>query len=264
MDDIEIVPGRFMHSLQHNGACLLGAFDGERVVGFVFGALATAEWLTERIDNVAAARLQMYSVMMGVRPEYQSTGLGYRLKLAQREFALRLGIRLITWTFDPLESRNGYFNISKLGVVCQRYLRNFHGDMGGINAGLQTDRFHVDWWVTGNRVQKRLSGERAPLKLEAFIGGGAEVVSRCRLDDRGAQIPPDSFAASHSQILLAEVPADFQAIKAVDMGVAHAWRSYTRELFESHFGRGYVVTDFVRSREEDGRDHSYYVLTQAG
>jgi predicted GNAT superfamily acetyltransferase len=125
MDDLEVIPARFMHALQHNGASLLGAYDGQRIVGFVFGVLGTVEDLDERIDQVAAARLQMYSVIMGVLPEYQGMGIGHRLKLAQREFALRIGVRLITWTFDPLESRNAHLNITKLGVISHRYERDF-------------------------------------------------------------------------------------------------------------------------------------------
>jgi GNAT superfamily N-acetyltransferase len=117
MSDLEALPGRFLHAMHFNGACLLGAFDGTELVGFVFGLLSTVEGLTERIDQVAAARLQMYSAIMGVLPEYQGAGIGYRLKVAQREFAMRIGVRLITWTFDPLEGRNGHLNIRKLGAI---------------------------------------------------------------------------------------------------------------------------------------------------
>jgi predicted GNAT superfamily acetyltransferase len=78
MSDLEVMPSRLMNALRYNGAALLGAYDGDRCVGFVLGALATVEGLTDRIDQIAAARLQMYSVIMGVLPEYQAKGVGYQ------------------------------------------------------------------------------------------------------------------------------------------------------------------------------------------
>ncbi len=260
MGEIEVLPGRFLHALQKNGACLLAAFDGDRVVGFVFGLLGTVEDLEGRIDQIAAARLQMYSAIMGVLPEYQGQGIGYRLKVAQREFALRIGVRLITWTYDPLESRNAFFNIGKLGVVCHRYFRNFHGELGGINRGLPTDRFYIDWWVTSNRVKGRLSSNRAPLSYSAFSGGGAELINLA--SRQGAwPVPPDTFSQSDSRLLLVEIPANIQFIKEGNQDLAVAWREHTRNLFEYYFDRNYLVTDFVRNRDEDGFERSYYVLT---
>jgi predicted GNAT superfamily acetyltransferase len=263
MDDLEVIPARFMHALQHNGASLLGAYDGERMVGFVFGLLGTVQDLEHRIDQVAAARLQMYSAIMGVLPEYQNLGLGYRLKLAQREFAIRIGVRLITWTFDPLESLNGFFNVVKLGVVCHRYLRDFHGPMGGINEGLETDRFHVDWWVTSNRVQVRLSGQRGALGLPALQQGGAVLVNEITRNAAGLPVPPDRFLKSEHRILLIEIPDNFQLMKRQDMALALNWRSHGRALFEHFFQNHYLVTDFVRHQEPGGTFCSYYVLSHA-
>ncbi|MGH2536544.1 MAG: hypothetical protein ACRDHL_04040 [Candidatus Promineifilaceae bacterium] len=260
MDDVEIIPGRFLHAVQYNGNCLLGAYDDGRLVGFVLGILATVEAPPERPDRVAASRLQLYSAIMGVLPEFQSSGVGYRLKLAQREFALRLGVRLVTWTFDPLESRNGFFNVAKLGVVCHRYLRDFHGPMSGINAGLPSDRFNVEWWVTSNRVKTRLSRERRPLKLGAFLAAGATLINPAGLNRQGLPTPAAEPNLSDDRILLLEIPPRFQELKAADMALAQAWRLHCRDLFERYFGRNYLLTDFVRHEDEDGRARSYYVL----
>jgi predicted GNAT superfamily acetyltransferase len=260
MGDLEILPGRFLHALKHNGACLLGAYDGDKVVGFVFGLLGTKEDLKGRIDEVAAARLQMYSAIMGVLPEYQGLGLGYRLKLAQREFALRIGVRLVTWTFDPLESRNAYFNIGKLGVICHQYLRDFHGQLGGINFGLPTDRFYVEWWVTSNRVKGKLSSDRGPLNLDAYLDGGAELVNTAKVVDDYLLEPASDFIRSQKRILMVEIPADIQSIKQTDIALATAWRNHSRRLFEHYFEQNYLVTDFVRQSGDSGLNHSYYVL----
>ena len=261
MGDLEILPSRFLHAMQFNGACLLAAADGDRVVGFVFGALATVEGLTERIDQVAAARLQMYSAIMGVLPEYQESGVGYRLKLGQREFALRIGVRLITWTFDPLESRNAHFNIGKLGVVTHRYLRDFHGPMTGLNAGLPSDRFYVEWWVTSNRVKSRVDARRGRLELAAYRGGGAVIVNEATRTPQGFARPADGVLKDNGRILLVEIPGSIQAVKAADMDLALAWRLHTRELFEHYFAANYLVTDFVRDPHNGDADRSYYVLT---
>ncbi|MEZ4515929.1 MAG: hypothetical protein R3C44_03495 [Chloroflexota bacterium] len=103
MADREAIPGHAMHAMQQNGALVLGAFDGGDMVGFALAILATIEDSNNRPDQVAAARLKMYSVIAGVLPEYQKSGVGFQLKMAQREYALRIGIRLITWTYDPLK-----------------------------------------------------------------------------------------------------------------------------------------------------------------
>ena len=98
--------------------------------------------------------------MAGVHPAYRNRGLGYSLKLAQREHVLAQGIDLITWTFDPLETRNATLNFHKLGAVCNTYLPNLYGDMrDGLNAGLPSDRFQVDWWIASERVAQRLAGQ---------------------------------------------------------------------------------------------------------
>lgn len=270
MSDLEIIPARFMHALVHNGACLLGAYDGPELVGFNFGVIATVEGLHERIDQVAAARLKMYSVIMGIHPDYQHLGIGYDLKLAQREFALRIGIRLITWTFDPLESRNGWLNIGKLGAVCDRYLRDFHGQMSGINAGLPTDRFEVSWWVTSNRARSRTGNrvnkrgerqQRHPLELSSILGGGGVLINEGSWDKHGFIVPVADVAIPQARILLVEIPSNYQAMKKHHFPLAQQWRQHTRTLFEYLFAEGFVVTDFARKQEAGEPLRTFYVLT---
>lgn len=262
--DVEVIPGRAMHAIQHNGGLLLGAIDTEhddKLVGFIFAVIGTVQGLDNRIDQVAAARLQLYSTIMGVLPGYQGRSIGYRLKLAQREYALRLGIRLVTWTYDPLESRNGWLNIGKLGAICHQYLPNFHGDVGGINAGLPTDRFYVEWWVTGNRVRARVNKKRRPLGYAALIGGGAGLVNEAAFNDEGLPVPPAGFAESESNIVMVEIPPNFQQIKQQDMALARRWREHTGELFSHYFAHDFIVTDFARHQDDSGRERTYYVLT---
>lgn len=261
MEDIEIIPARTMHAIWYNGGVLLGAYDGDELVGFVFGVLGTVRGLHNRIDQVAAARLQLYSTILGVLPEYRNRGVAYQLKVAQREFALRLGIRLVTWTFDPLVSGNGWLNIGKLGAVCHQYIRDYHGELGGINAGLNTDRFYVEWWVTGNRVRGRVGRSRRPLSYDQLIAGRAVLINEAAYDERGLLAPPASFAESESNLVLVEIPPDIQAIKREDLELARSWRAHTRALFEHYFAHQFIVTDFARREDETGQPRSYYVLT---
>ncbi len=260
VDVSETIPPLTVHALHYNGGTALGAYDDNRLVGYALGTLGTIE-APNRIDQIAAARLKMYSVIMGILPEYQSQGIGTQLKLAQREAALHQGIRLITWTYDPLESRNGRLNIGKLGAVCHKYYRDFHGPMAGLNAGLASDRFEVEWWVTSNRVEGRVAQQRRPLSLDAMLGAGAIVVNEAQFDDDGLLIPPLDFAHSENNLLLVEIPADIQALKAADLALAQQWRQHTRQLFEYYFAANFAVTDFVFQAEDNGRSRSFYLLT---
>lgn len=257
----EIMAGHLLHALQFNGAALFGAYDGSKLVGFTLAVLATVEDLNNRIDQVAAARLKMYSVIAGVLPEYRDANVGYRLKLAQRDFALRIGVRLITWTYDPLESRNGRFNIGKLGAICHRYHRNFHGDLVGINAGLATDRFEVEWWVTSNRVKGRIARKRKPLSLQSLVDGGALLINEATFNSAGFPIPPANYVSRPANLILMEIPADFQAMKEEDFTLALRWRQHSQLLFEELFHSGFMVTDFVGTTDEDGHQRSFYLLT---
>lgn len=260
MTDLDVIPGHALHAMQHNGAVLLGAFDGERLVGFAFGVLGTED-NPNRVDQVAAARLKIYSVIAGVLPEYQQHDIGFRLKMAQRDFALRIGIGLISWTYDPLESLNARFNIGKLGAVCRRYLRHFHGDLSGINTGLPTDRFEVEWWVTQNRVAARAERKWRPLKLDALLAGGALLVNEAAISANGLPEPPLKTVSRPGNLMLVEIPANFQEIKRADLALAQRWRMHTRDLFETLFASGFLVTDFVPHVDQNGNPRSYYLLT---
>ncbi|MBK8985251.1 MAG: GNAT family N-acetyltransferase [Chloroflexi bacterium] len=262
MGDDELMSAHSLHALAYNGAALIGAYDNGRLVGLVLGTLATMP-NPQRPDQPAAERLKMYSVMAGVLPAYQGQGIGRQLKLAQREFALRIGIPLITWTFDPLESRNGRLNIALLGATCHTYLHHFHGDMGGINAGLPTDRFDVDWWLGSERVDRRMMGEIRLLPLAGLLQRGATILNPATFNNAGLLVPAEAapqMPRSDLPFYLVEIPANFQAIKTADFALAHTWRLHTRALFETWFAAGFVVTEFYHKKSEDGRARSYYLL----
>lgn len=259
--ELEVVPLHVLTTVAHNGGLVLGAFDGERMVGFLFGFLGTDEGQRNR---PALTRLKHCSHQLGVLPAYQGHHIGYQLKLAQRDHVAAQGVRLITWTYDPLESRNGHLNIAKLGAVCNAYRREVYGEMtDALNAGLPSDRFQVDWWITSPRVKERMFGQRAALVLDSFTSAGAVIVNPSRPGANGLPRPPDRIQTLAGTLALIEIPTDLQAIKAQDLAMARAWRLQTRELFEAAFSSGYWVTDFLHEPSE-GRERSFYALSSAG
>ena len=255
----ETVPLHMLTTVAHSGGVALGAWDAEaeRLVGFVFGFLGTDD--TEP-DRPALARLKHCSHMLGVLPEYRDRGIGYRLKLAQMEAVHRQGIRLITWTFDPLESRNANLNIARLGAVCRTYKREVYGQMAdGLNVGWPSDRFQLDSRITAHRVKQRLGGERPRLSLDAYLSANAPILNPTRLSPQGLPHMTAPAATPDGAICLVEIPADIQTVKAQDFELAREWRMQVRWIFESAFEAGYIATDFLLEKRE-GRMQAYYVL----
>ena len=190
--------------------------------------------------------------MMGIHPDQRDAGIGFALKRAQWQMVRHQGLDHITWTYDPLLSRNAYLNIAKLGAVCNTYRRSEYGDMrDGLNAGLPSDRFQVDWWIHTHRVEVRL-GKRArrPLKLDHFSKADLQPLYSLEISTQAGDWPrpPEHFSPLEGKLALAEIPFDFGALKDADFSLARDWRFFSRELFETAFAEGYIVTDFVRGR----------------
>ncbi|MEZ4607143.1 MAG: hypothetical protein R2865_10205 [Deinococcales bacterium] len=145
-------PGETLFIIHKNGGVVLSAYDPKlhdsKPIGFVFGLLG----------REPTGELKHASHMLGILAAYRDKKLGEALKWAQRERILAQGLKRMTWTYDPLESRNAYLNLHKLGAVCRRYYVNLYGDMGGINQGLPSDRFEVDWHVSSHRVEAKQQG----------------------------------------------------------------------------------------------------------
>lgn len=257
-DETEVVPVHMLLAMAHGGGVVLGAYDGELLIGLVVGFLGTDSASPER---VAMTRLKHCSHMLGVDPAYRDQAIGYRLKAAQRDLVGKQGIRLITWTYDPLLSRNAHLNIRRLGAVSRTYLREVYGEMrDGLNVGLSSDRFLVDWWITSHRVASRLEGQRPSLGLAHFLEAGAQKLNPAALGTDDLPRPTDQPEVPSGSLALVEIPPDFQALKAKDLGLARAWRDHTRLVFEQAFSTGYMVTDFVHLRGERV-PRSYYLLS---
>ncbi len=213
--DLEVTPLRSFVIARRGGGFTLGAFDASnRLLGFAHALAAFDEKL----------RPYYYSQMLAVEPRLQNAGIGVKLKLAQRAHAFKTGVPLMTWTFDPLQSRNAHLNIVKLGGVVRRYFVNYYGNKGAspLHRGLDTDRLFVEWWVRSPHVAGAIEGLRRAEEAEAVV----------------------------------EVPRDIEAIKRRDMDEARHWQSRVREGFQKCLNEGLYCAGF----EADPKANSRYLF----
>lgn len=151
LPEVELSPVRHFVVTRNAGGFTLGAYDGERLAGYVLS-----------VPAFLRGEKAFYSHMTGVRKEYQSIGVGRRLKWAQRQRALELGVKFIKWTFEPVKARNGYFNLEKLGAIVTEYERNFYGvdyaAADGKQIGLQSDRLFAEWHLESEKVKTLAAG----------------------------------------------------------------------------------------------------------
>lgn len=249
--ETDVVPAHVLITAVHNGGLVAAAYLEHQLVGFVFG-FPGLEFTPD------GPRAKHCSHMLGILPGYRDSGLGFALKRAQWQLVRHQGLDHITWTYDPLLSRNAYLNITKLGAVCNTYKPAEYGEMrDGLNVGLPSDRFQVDWWINTRRVERRLSHRaRRPLRLDDFSQAELQpLYPLLDLTDNRPR-PPEHFAPLARRLALAEIPSDFNALKESDFALGRDWRFFSREVFETAFKQGYLVTDFVH---DAGR--SFYVLT---
>src|SRR5512133_3890438 len=199
--ETDVVPAHMLITAIHNGGLVAGAYDDNELIGFVFG-FPGIEFTPD------GPRPKHCSHMMGVHPDHRDSGVGFALKRAQWQMVRHQGLDHITWTYDPLLSRNAYLNIAKLGAVCVTYCRSEYGDMrDGLNVGLPSDRFQVDWWINTRRVEQRLSKRPRPtLKLPHAIRSGLPPFSALRPDAQGLVRPPEHVPPFDSRLLMVEIP----------------------------------------------------------
>jgi predicted GNAT superfamily acetyltransferase len=156
-DEIELLPERLFVVATKIGGQAFGAYEGERMVGFCLAIPGLKP----------GGQYYLHSHMLGVRREFRNHGVGRMLKLKQREDAVSRGIALIEWTFDPLEIKNAYFNMERLGAIVRRYVQNQYGTTSShLHGGLPTDRCTAEWWLESSRVKTVLEGkpaDRAPI-----------------------------------------------------------------------------------------------------
>ncbi len=210
--DSELVPLRMFVVAEKVGGQVMGAFVGSEMVGFALS-----------VPGTRSGKVYLHSHMLAVRADYRNGGLGRRLKLFQREEALSRGIELIEWTFDPLEIKNAYLNIERLGAIARRYNVNQYGITSSpLQGGLPSDRLIAEWWLKSKRVETLLStGKNPSCVAEGFV----------------------------------EVPAQIYEWKAAaeTRGRARAVQERNRDEFLRHFSAGLAVLGYERDAGGNGK-----------
>lgn len=229
MPDLDVVPLTHLAAAVEAGGVLLGAFDGEILAGFAYG-----------FASYENGRAGHHSHMLGVRPEYRNLNLGEKLKKAQREHVLNRGLSEMTWTFDPLQSLNAYFNFSKLGVVSDRYIVDFYGaDAASFLHRNSTDRLWVTWHLDSERVRERIEKKAEAVDTE-------DVKMLVRLGETDV---PQVFDLPESDgQMVIEIPPDINELQKRDAGLAIEWREATRRAFTKALAKGCTVREFYRGK----------------
>jgi predicted GNAT superfamily acetyltransferase len=225
----------------HHGGILIGAYSDNRLVGFCYG-----------FAGYKNGEVYLISHMAAVRPEYQNFGVGYQLKLKQREWAVAYGYQKIVWTFDPLEVRNGYFNLCKLGAYSKTYIPSYYGEMQDkLNKGLPADRLVIEWDICSHRVEKAISGVMPYPKdhnYEILLHADQDTEYPNRIE-KGSIPQGDGY--------LVAVPTNIQLLKQTNLEIAKAWRLAIRDVISEALLDEFVITGV---QKVPNSPIQYYVL----
>jgi predicted GNAT superfamily acetyltransferase len=221
----------------HRGAVLVGAsLPSGQMVGFAYAVVGMKD-----------GRPMLWSHMAGVLPDYRG-GLGYRLKLAQRERALAQGYDLIEWTFDPMQAMNAHFNFAKLGGVVEEYEENFYGEStSALHRGTPTDRVVLSWKIGSPHVVRRLD-QPPTLRARAHEVTDAPVANTTVVDGDWRRNTKIDLAISERRLWL-EIPTGFTEMQRNAPDLALTWRMDLRQMFQEYLAKGYRAVDFVLQRE---------------
>jgi predicted GNAT superfamily acetyltransferase len=206
-EDVDLIPLRLFVVASKIGGQVFGAFDGAQLIGFCMAIPGLKP----------GGKTYLHSHMLGVLAEYRNTGVGRTLKLTQRDDALSRGIDLIEWTFDPLELKNAFFNMERLGAIVRRYVPNQYGTTSSpLHGGLPTDRCIAEWWISSPRVTTVLAGKRFETNpVEARIA----------------------------------IPSDIATIRANEPARAREIQQRACEQFRAAFDRDWAVIGFEKSEQ---------------
>jgi predicted GNAT superfamily acetyltransferase len=238
--DVDVVPLTQLVAARAAGGVLMGAFDGTRMVGFIYG-----------FPSFERGQLAHHSHMLAVSPAYRNYNLGWRLKLAQREHVIAQGIELMTWTFDPLQSLNAHFNFCKLGVLSDRYLPNFYGeDAQSFLHRNGTDRLWCSWLLSSGRVKRRVNERNRNVFLDLDV-------PLVQVVDDGSPRRNRLANGVSTQYTSIEIPADINSLQEQKSEIALRWREETRWAFTEALKAGYTVAEFVRETRGEQRVGRY-------
>jgi predicted GNAT superfamily acetyltransferase len=195
-----------LRAMAAHGGQVLGAFDGDELVGALVGLVGLTE----------DGRPVVHSHITGVAPDVQHRGVGFRLKRAQRDWCLARGIDVVTWTMDPMVARNARFNLHKLGAVGSAFHRDYYGPMeDALNRGERSDRLEIRWDLRSDRVAAAMQ----------------------------SRVPEPDVTET---VTLVRVPEDYHALRERDEAEARRWRDRAADELEAALGAGFEATGFLR------------------
>jgi len=239
LSDLDATPLTLAVATKEAGSIWVGAFDGARLVGFAFGFL-----------GIEHGQLTVHSHMLAVLEPYRNSRLGYKLKLTQREraLALRIGdsrIHQMSWTFDPLQSKNAHLNFTKLGVVSESYKVDFYGpETSSLLHRNGTDRLWVTWPLASRRVQDRLQGKASRTEILDALSTLTPLV---QFNGDGKPVRTDLASALKRQRAAIEIPSEIACVEQKDPALAREWRLQTRWAFTEALQAGFLVAEFCRT-----------------
>lgn len=226
----DVVPVPILAITVFRGGVLIGAFDDDRrMVGFVYS-----------LPGIKQGKPMQWSHMLGVIDEFRNSGLGFQLKMLQRDRVRAMGLDLIEWTYDPMQALNAHLNFSKLGVIVREYEVNIYGESRSpLHAGNPTDRFVAEWWIQ--------PGVKAAGNAEGGLDREAVAVNRI---DRSRRWPAcvDVALDARARTLKVDIPMNFGEMLTNAPDVALDWRLKTRQIFTTYFERGFKAVDFRLDR----------------
>ncbi|HEV8049048.1 MAG TPA: GNAT family N-acetyltransferase, partial [Thermoplasmata archaeon] len=246
------VPTTVQRAVQDNGGLVVGAFAEIYLAGFALGFLG---WDGEK--------LYLYSQRTAVRPEYQNHRLGYRLKTHQRDELLRQGLDEIRWTFDPLQSRNAFLFVHRLGAVPDKYLVHYYGRLGEEGADeLETDRVRAVWKLQDPTVVARLEAKAPDRTADERRFAESTPLVETDLDEHGLRVPASVQEPALPSASL-EIPFDLGLVREHSPKNLRTWRHAVRDAFRAAFDLGYSVDDFAVIAPEHERRSVYFLRRPA-
>ena len=232
----EVVPVPILTITVKRGGILIGAFDGDRMIGFVYS-----------LPGIKYGKPTQWSHMLGVLDDFRNAGAGRELKLLQRERTMAMGLDLIEWTYDPMQAMNAHLNFAKLGVVVEEYEENVYGESSSpLHRGNPTDRFVAEWWVREPHVERRIA-PAGRLTLRTSELADAQPVNKIAPSGEWLE-SVDVDLSLDARRMLVEIPMGFTEMLAAAPDLALAWRICTRAIFTTYFDRGYKAVDFFLDR----------------
>jgi len=237
-DPYDIVPLPLLIVSQRMDGVILGAFNGNEMIGFVYS-----------LPGEHKGRKGQWSHMLAVLSDYRNSEIGYRLKMAQYELSQQKGYEFLEWTFDPLESRNAYFNLKKLGCIATEYEENIYGITSSpLHGGMPTDRLIAHWMIPP-LVKTLPESAKVPERPSLVTG--------TKLIEQGVLILEEVFLDSQEPFLFMEIPEEMQQLRAKSPDAALQWRLKTREIFQHYLHQECILYSFLRIESR-----SFYVLKQ--